>query len=144
MATQTPAAKPSGKQRETLGAVNSFLAIKEPQLFVFRDIGDRARGTVVGAKMVDTEFGGAVKRNAAGGDKKHLQVYLTSPEGDKLVVNFQSQNQRESLAQALDKANVSGLAVGDYLTHEYVGDDEAIREGLNPARRFETTITPGE
>jgi len=31
------------KQRETLGAVNAFLNQKDPVLFVFRNIGDRAR-----------------------------------------------------------------------------------------------------
>ncbi len=142
MAT-TPTAATKSK-RETLGAVRSFLDTKDPVLYVFRDIGDRCRGTVVGAKLVDSEISGNARKNAAGVQKKHLQVYLTSPEGDKLVLNIQSQNQKESLAQALNAAKVDGLAVGDFLAMEYIGDDDAIREGLNPARQFVTEITPGE
>jgi len=137
----TAAAK---KQRETLGAVNAFLNQKDPVLFVFRNIGDRARGTVVGAAMVDSEIGGTQKRNAAGIPKKHLQVYLTSPEGDKLVVNVQSQNQRESLAKGLENAALTGLAIDDFFSQEYVGDDDIIREGLSPARQFVTEITASE
>src|SRR6266568_1399479 len=142
MAT-TPTAATKSK-RETLGAVRSFLDTKDPVLYVFRDIGDRCRGTVVGAKLVDSEISGNARKNAAGVQKKHLQVYLTSPEGDKRVLNIQSQNQKESLAQALNAAKVDGLAVGDFLAMEYIGDDDAIREGLNPARQFVTEITPGE
>jgi hypothetical protein len=113
-------------------------------LFVFRNIGDRCRGTVVGATLVDSEISGNARRNAAGVQKKHLQVYLTSPEGDKVVLNVQSQNQKESLGRALDEAKLDGLAVGDFLSMEYVGDDDVIREGLNPARQFVVEITPGE
>lgn len=141
MATQSATTKP---KRETLGAVRSFLDTKDPVLYVFRDIGDRCRGTVVGAKLVDSEFAGNARKNAAGVQKKHLQVYLTSPEGDKLVLNVQSQNQKESLASALETAKLDGLAVNDFLSMEYIGDDEAIRDGLNPSRQFRTEITPGE
>jgi hypothetical protein len=144
MANTTPAAKPETKRRETLGAVTAFLNTKDPRLFVFRNIGDRVRGTVVGAQLVDSEISGNVRRNAAGQQKRHLQVYLTSPEGDKVVLNVQSQNQRESLADALQKANVDGLAKGDYLTMEYIDDDEVLREGLNAARVYETVVTPAE
>lgn len=139
MATSTAA-----KQRETLGAVTAFLQQKDPILFVHRNIGDRCRGTVVGAQMIDSEISGNVRKNAAGVQKKHLQLYLTSPEGDKLVLNVQSQNQKESLRVALETAKLDGLANGDFFSQEYVGDDDVIREGLTAARQYVTEITPAE
>lgn len=129
-------------RREQLGAVNAYLEMKDPVLCVFREIGDRFRGTVVDARIVDTVIGERERKNAAGAQKKHLQVYLTSPEGEKLVLDFRSQNQKESLVAALEKAGISGLAKGDFLSTEYVGDDDVLRDGLSPARRFVTEIEP--
>lgn len=134
----------AAKPRETLGAVNAFLQQTDPVLFVHRNIGDRCRGKVVGAQMIDSEISGHVRKNAAGIQKKHLQLYLTSPEGDKLVLNVQSQNQKESLRTALETAKLDGLAIGDYFSQEYVGDDDVIREGMTPARQYVTQVTAGE
>lgn len=137
MATGTTA-----KRRETLGAVNAYLDMKDPVLCVFREIGDRFAGTVVDARIVDTIIGERERKNAAGAPKKHLQVYLTSPDGEKLVLDFRSQNHKESLRQALETAKVSGLAKGDFLSTEFVGEDDVLRDGLSPARQFVTTVEP--
>jgi hypothetical protein len=135
---------PVKTRREELGAATAFLQEKDPILCTFRDIGDRFSGRIVGAKIVPNEIGGQQKKNAAGMDKNMLQLYLTSDDGDKLVLNIQSQNQKQSVNDALAAAGVTGLAAGDHFLQEYVGNDEALREGLSAARRFNTVIVPGE
>lgn len=130
------------KPRQELGAVSAFLAEKDPILCTFRNIGDRFAGRLASAVIIPNEIGGQQKKDAAGSDKNMLQLRMISPEGDKLVLNIQSQNQKLSVNEALVKAGVTGLAVGDEFSQEYIGNDEVLREGLSAARRFETIITP--
>lgn len=136
----------TANNRETLSAVTAYLTEKDPVLFVFREIGDTAAGNVVGAKLVDSEFGEGdnkrVRKNAAGVNKKHLQLYVTSPDGDKLVVNFQSENAKRALNSALQEQNLTGLSIGDFISLRYIDDDEPLREGMQAARAYECIVKP--
>jgi hypothetical protein len=134
----------STTQRNEIAAVSEFLNAADSSLAVFRNVGDKFAGIVQGARMVDTEIQGKIKRDAKGNPKRHLQVLLLDEEGQEWVVNVMSQNQKAGLRKALADVGLTSLARGDYYSMEFEYEDTPIREDLSPTRVFKQEVTPAK
>jgi len=132
------------RPRDEISEVTEYLNEPEAELFLFQDIGDTVSGSIVAARRVETEIDGKVKRDIKGNAKKHLQLLLDG-NGNEIVVNVQSVNQKDALRQAMAVAQIKGLATGDYFQMTYTHDDAPIqRRGktLSAARGYSCEITP--
>lgn len=111
-----------------------------PQLWVWKNRGQKISGTVDAARTIPTEFQGEIQRDAKGSPKKHLRVLIRNDSGLH-VVDLNSENAKDAYRKGLENAGYSGLAQGDNFSMEYTHDDAPLSDRVNGARAFEIVIS---
>lgn len=103
----------------------------------FDEPGTTVRGIIRNPRWLPNNFADQ------GGPAKHFAVDLDD-NGTVTVLKFDKRGLRDSVKEAGLRVGVNGIKEGDHLEVTYVGEGDAVREGLSRPKLFAAVYEPAD